>query len=104
MPLSLPGLRGGQIPCVRTAPTHPPTHTHVLHVCWTRQVSACRVTDFNGCSLSTLTKSTVTVDPTGAAADELRAWFASHADPSSFTPVGQPGSGSAGGECVSSTT
>ncbi|GIL48308.1 hypothetical protein Vafri_4587 [Volvox africanus] len=54
------------------------------------QVTHVRVTDFNGCSVSSLTKSVVTLNPEGHAATQLLTWY-STADmsPDRFTPVGQ---------------
>ncbi|GLI69429.1 hypothetical protein VaNZ11_014038 [Volvox africanus] len=54
------------------------------------QVTHVRVTDFNGCSVSSLTKSVVTLNPAGHAATQLLTWY-STADmsPDRFTPVGQ---------------
>eukprot|EP00798_Chlamydomonas_sp_ICE-L_P011132 gene11132-18752_t len=52
------------------------------------QVTACRVTDFNGCSLSTLGRSVVTFDPDTSASQELKSWYQGQSS-SSFTAVGQ---------------
>ncbi|EIE20008.1 hypothetical protein COCSUDRAFT_19010 [Coccomyxa subellipsoidea C-169] len=40
-------------------------------------ISSCRVTDFNGVSLSTVTRSGVSVEPEGERADALRRWWES---------------------------
>lgn len=56
-----------------------------------------RVTDFNGCSLSTLAKSVVTINPDGSAATELRAWYAAAGLAADrFTAVGQDLAGARG--------
>lgn len=51
-------------------------------------VSHCRVGDYNGVSISALGRSAVSLNPTGAAPDALKAWWAAEA-PASFTPAGE---------------
>jgi hypothetical protein len=64
-------------------------------------VSHCRVSDFNGVSVSALARSAVALDPTGQAADDLRAWWAAEGSKlggggAGFVPAGE-GMGRAGG-------
>jgi replication factor A1 len=59
--------------------------------------SACRVTDYNGCSLSTLTRSVLTVDPDVPAAAELMQWWR---DTGSSSTTLQP----VGGEAAAART
>jgi len=62
-------------------------------------VSHCRVSDFNGVSISALGRSSVTLDPKGPAADALKAWWAAEAPTgglAGFTPAGE-GLAKAGG-------
>lgn len=52
------------------------------------------MTEFNGCSLSTLSKSVVAVEPEGKEADALRAWWRAEGQEkgaAGFVPVGQDG-------------
>jgi hypothetical protein len=71
------------------APTLSPTAATTTTSTHT-QVTQVRVTDYTGCSLSTLTKSVVTIAPACAEAAELRAWYeAAGMSPDRFTPVGQ---------------
>ncbi|GFR46347.1 hypothetical protein Agub_g7919 [Astrephomene gubernaculifera] len=54
------------------------------------QVTQARVTDFNGCSVSSLTKSVVTVNPEAPATKELLLWYSTASmTPDRFSPVGQ---------------
>ncbi|KXZ50509.1 hypothetical protein GPECTOR_16g684 [Gonium pectorale] len=54
------------------------------------QVTQARVTDFNGCSISSLSKSVVTINPEGPLTEELLSWYsASGMAADRFTPVGQ---------------
>lgn len=65
------------------------------------QVTNVRITDFNGCSLSSLSKSVVSVDPPGADADALRTWYTTaELTADRFTPVGQDLAGSRVPGCV----
>jgi replication factor A1 len=62
-------------------------------------VSHCRVSDFNGVSISALGRSCVCLNPTGAAPDTLKAWWAAEAPGAGgagFTPAGE-GLAKAGG-------
>ncbi|GLC47136.1 hypothetical protein PLESTB_000601900 [Pleodorina starrii] len=65
------------------------------------QVTHARVTDFNGCSVSSLTKSVVSLNPEGPATTQLLAWYSTAGmAPDRFAPVGQdlPGTrGTSGG-------
>jgi len=53
------------------------------------QATACRVTDYNGCSLSTLTRSDIVIDPDTPAARELKEWYNAAGGRPTVTPVGQ---------------
>ena len=53
------------------------------------QITSCRVGDFNGLSLSALSRSHVIVEPVGAGPDALRRWFAAEGASAEFTPVGE---------------
>ncbi|EFJ46650.1 hypothetical protein VOLCADRAFT_105399 [Volvox carteri f. nagariensis] len=54
------------------------------------QVTHVRVTDFNGCSVSSLTKSVVSLNPEGSGAAQLLTWYSTAGMvPDRFTPVGQ---------------
>ncbi|KAL6771853.1 RFA3 [Auxenochlorella protothecoides x Auxenochlorella symbiontica] len=59
-------------------------------------VSACRVSAFNGVSVSTLHRSVLSVDPAGPEADALRAWWAGEGSAAPTTHVGEGLSGAAG--------
>lgn len=60
------------------------------------QCTCCRVTDFNGISLSTLTRSDVSIDPDNADGRELQRWWAEAGQSASFTPVVEPGTPTSG--------
>jgi replication factor A1 len=62
-------------------------------------VSHCRVSDFNGVSISALGRSAVSLNPAGPAADALKAWWGAEAPGAGvagFTPAGE-GMAKAGG-------
>ncbi|KAG2486706.1 hypothetical protein HYH03_014635 [Edaphochlamys debaryana] len=62
------------------------------------QVTHCRLSDYNGCSLSTLSKSVMTVNPEGPAAAAMMAWYTSAGvSPDRFTAVGQDMAAGRGG-------
>lgn len=77
--------------------------SHADH-CILLQCSGCRVTDYNGCSLSSLSKSILTVDPESPAAEVVKTWWSNaiqggggSAGAPSFPTVGGGGDGSAPG-------
>lgn len=62
------------------------------------QVTCVRVGDYNGCSLSAVTRSQVSVNPESAAADALREWWQAEGSSAALTPLGQASAaGGAGG-------
>ncbi|WIA41863.1 hypothetical protein OEZ86_009188 [Tetradesmus obliquus] len=62
------------------------------------QVTCVRVGDYNGCSLSAVTRSQVSVNPESAAADALRKWWQAEGSSAALTPLGQASAaGGAGG-------
>ncbi|KAG2451925.1 hypothetical protein HYH02_003700 [Chlamydomonas schloesseri] len=53
------------------------------------QVTGCRVTDYNGCSVSTLSKSVATINPETPAAQQMMLWYkTAEMNPDRFTAVG----------------
>eukprot|EP00878_Enallax_costatus_P039208 GHUV01044768.1.p1 GENE.GHUV01044768.1~~GHUV01044768.1.p1 ORF type:complete len:587 (+),score=180.53 GHUV01044768.1:1086-2846(+) len=60
------------------------------------QVTCVRVGDYNGCSLSAVTRSQVTLNPEGEAADALRQWWESEGRDATLTPLGQATGGIGG--------
>ncbi|KAF8058336.1 RPA1B [Scenedesmus sp. PABB004] len=63
------------------------------------QVTCVRVGDYNGCSISAVTRSEVTINPTSPEAEALRAWWDTEGRGAAITPIGQAGAagGGAGG-------
>eukprot|EP00775_Hariotina_reticulata_P004646 gene4646-4898_t len=61
------------------------------------QVTCVRVGEYNGCSLSAVTRSQVTLNPEGEVADALRCWWEDEGSSASITPLGQATAGGAAG-------
>lgn len=62
----------------------------------TLQVTSVRVGDYNGCSLSAVTRSKVTLNPESQEAAELRSWWEAEGRTAAIQPLGQAAGGASG--------